>query len=326
MRADIRYNNIIDSDEARVAQANADRAPGQHADEIDRRTYYITQHFYKYTRENHEVWRDLFNRRWAVLEQQVSRTFIDGLKVLRLSGERLPLLVDTVLEHDCEICDGVVLKKGTKLEGINRYLKAVSDWSSFGVPGYLPAKAFFACLAAREFPTTVLIRPREVMDYLPEPDVFHDVFGHVPLHASRVFADFLQTYGRAALLCDDPVHIERLGRLFWFTVEFGLIKEDGRVKVYGSGLVSSHGESAYSLTGSWEKKADGPESARPCSTRDVPEWRPFDLERVCSTPFDIDHYQPIYYVLESFEQLRDAMNVYAEQVIGKGGLALASGR
>ena len=324
MRNDIRYNNIIDSDEARQAQANADRAPSLPHDAINADTFYITQHYHKYTREDHEVWRDLFNRRWQVLEQQVSRTFIDGLKVLRLSGERLPLLDDLTLDRDIVITDGVVVRRGTTLPGINRYLREVSDWSSYGVPGYLPAKAFFACLAQREFPTTILIRPREVMDYLPEPDIFHDVFGHVPLHASRVFADFLQTYGRAALLCDDEHHIKRLGRLFWFTVEFGLIKEDNQVKVYGSGLVSSHGESAYSLTGTWEQRPNGPESAKPCTQRPVPEWRPFDLDRVCETDFDIDHYQPIYYVLESFEQLRDAMNRYAEQVIGSSALAAAT--
>lgn len=323
MRGDIAYNNIIDSDEARIAQAHADAAPNLPAEKIDATKFYITQQYHKYTRDNHEVWRDLFNRRWSVLEQQVSRTFIDGLKILRLSGDRLPLLCDTTLTHDCITTDGKVLKAGTKVEGINKYLGQVSDWASYGVPGYLPAKSFFACLANRQFPTTVLIRPREVMDYLPEPDIFHDVFGHVPLHASRVFADFLQTYGKAALMCDDPYHIERLGRLFWFTVEFGLIKEDGRVKLYGSGLVSSHGEADYALKGTWEKQPDGPESAPPCTARPVAEWRPFDLDRVCSTPFEIDHYQPIYYVLESFEQLRDAMNEYAEQVIGKHGLAAA---
>ena len=315
MRSDINYNNIISGEEARIAQAAADATPGMPADAIDRRKFYITQNYEQYTRENHEVWRELYTRRWEVLEQQVSRTFIEGMKVLKLSADRLPLLCDTTLKADCPIAGGTVLKKGTKLEGINRYLGEVSDWASFGVPGYLPAKAFFACLAAREFPTTVLIRPREVMDYLPEPDIFHDVFGHVPLHAHKVFADFLQTYGKAALLCDDEYHVKRLGRLFWFTVEFGLIKEDGRVKVYGSGLVSSHGEAAYSLKGSWEKKG---QSAPDCTERPVAEWRPFDLERVCNTDFEIHHYQPIYYVLESFEQLRDAMNRYAEQVLGAG--------
>src|SRR6185436_5243167 len=143
-------------------------------------------------------------------------------------------------------------------------------------------------------------------------------FGHVPLHALRVFADFLQTYGKAALLCEDEVHVKRLARLFWFTVEFGLIKEDGKVKIYGSGLVSSHGESQYSLDGQWEVNGH---SAEPCTKRDTAEWRPFDLDRICDTDFEIDHYQPIYYVLESFEQLRDAMNRYAEQVVGETGLA-----
>lgn len=324
MRAEIRYNNIIDSDEARIAQAQADKAPDMPADQIDADKFYITQNYERYTQADHEVWRDLFDRRWTVLAEQVSSQFIDGMKILRLSRDRLPLLDDTVLKSDITIAGGEVLKKGTKLEGINRFLGEVSDWASYGVPGYLPAKAFFACLAQREFPTTVLIRPRDVMDYLPEPDIFHDVFGHVPLHALKVFADFLQTYGKAALLCEDPAHIERLGRLFWFTVEFGLIKENGQTKIYGSGLVSSHGESAYSLKGEWEKK--GRPGAEPCSTREVAELRPFDLERVCDTPFEIDHYQPIYYVLESFEQLRDAMNKYAEQVIGEAGVAAAGRR
>jgi phenylalanine-4-hydroxylase len=319
----IRYNNIIASDEARAAQAAADQAPNLPADEIDADKFYITQHYHLYTPENHDVWRDLYDRRWTVLEHQVSRQFIEGMKILRLTRDRLPLLDDVVLDRDITIAGGVRVPKGTRLDGINKFLQAQSSWASYGVPGYLPAKSFFACLAQREFPTTVLIRPREVMDYLPEPDIFHDVFGHVPLHTLRVFADFLQTYGRAALLCDDEVHIKRLGRLFWFTVEFGLIREDGQIKVYGSGLVSSHAESEYALKGQWEQKG---RSAPDCTPREVPEYRPFDLERICNTDFEIDHYQPIYYVLESFEQLRDAMNRYAEQVIGEAGLAKAGVR
>ena len=320
MRSDIRYNNIIDSDEARNAQAAADEAPNTPAEKIDADRFYITQNYHQYTRDNHDVWREMFDKRWTVLEQQVSRIFIDGMKILRLTRDRLPLLDDLVVDRDIEIAGGTIVKKGTRLDGINKFLQAQSNWASYGVPGYLPAKAFFACLAQREFPTTVLIRPRETMDYLPEPDIFHDVFGHVPLHTLKVFADFLQTYGKAALLCDDEYHVKRLGRLFWFTVEFGLIKEDGKVKVYGSGLVSSHSESEYSLKGAWEKKGH---SAEDCTVREVAEWRPFDLDRVCDTDFEIDHFQPIYYVLESFEQLRDAMNEYAQQVIGEAGLAKA---
>jgi phenylalanine-4-hydroxylase len=307
MRADIKYNNIIDSGQARQAQAFADNAPNLPAAEIDADKFYITQDYEKYTREDHDVWRDLYDRRWTVLEKQVSRIFIDGMKILRLSRDRLPNLDDVTLTKDIEVAGGVVLKKGTKLDGINKFLKAQSHWASYGVPGYLPAKAFFACLAQREFPTTVLIRPRDVMDYLPEPDIFHDVFGHVPLHTLKVFADFLQTYGRAALMCEDEYHVKRLSRLFWFTVEFGLIKEQGKIKIYGSGLVSSHGESFWSLEGD-------PKTGK------QPERRPFDLEQVCETDFEIDHFQPIYYVLESFEQLRDAMNRYAEHVLGAGKL------
>lgn len=321
MRSDIVYTNVIDGEEARIAQAAADAAPGLSHEAIDADRFYITQHYHKYTREDHDVWRELFDRRWSILEQQVSGQFIEGMKIIRLSRDRLPLLDDLTLDRDIEVAGGVKITKGTRLDGINKFLQKQSNWASYGVPGYLPAKAFFASLAQREFPTTVVIRPRDKMDYLPEPDIFHDVFGHVPLHTLRVFADFLQTYGKASMLCDDPEHIERLGRLFWFTVEFGLIREDGQVRVYGSGLVSSHAESAYALKGQWEKRG---QSAEPIKERAIPEWRPFDLERVCETPFEIDHYQPIYYVLENFEQLRDAMGRYAEQVIGRSGMAKAT--
>jgi phenylalanine-4-hydroxylase len=191
--------------------------------------------------------------------------------------------------------DHIPYLEGSK--SVNHFLEKLTGWQSRAVPGYLPAKAFFACLARREFPTTVVIRPKESLDYLPEPDIFHDIFGHVPLHADPIFADFLQTYGKAALLTDDPYHTERLARLFWFTVEFGLIREAGEIKLYGSGLISSPGESLHALTS------------------DKVDRRPFDLETVCNTSFEIDHYQPILYVLESFEQLRDAMNSYANRLI-----------
>lgn len=254
------------------------------------------QQYAAYDEEAHAVWSILYARRMVALERTASRLFLEGAERIGLSPDRVPDL------HD-----------------VNRRLNATTGWNAVGVDGFIPAAQFFRCLEHRRFPTTLTVRPRAQLDYLPEPDIFHDVFGHVPLHANRVFADFLQTYGKAALMCDDPYHIERLGRLFWFTVEFGLIKEDGKVKVYGSGLVSSHGESRYSLEGKWE--AGGKPGAEPCSKREVAEWRPFDLDRVCETPFEIDHYQPIYYVLESFEQLRDAMNDYAERVLGKQTVA-----
>lgn len=274
MRSDIRYSNVIDGEECRVAQAEADRAPGLPAERIDPSRFYVKQRWNMYTEENHDVWRTLVRRRLETLEDEASEVFLTGMRLLSLDKEQVP-----------------------ELQHVNRILGPLTGWQSRAVPGYLPAKAFFACLAAREFPTTITIRPRELLEYLPEPDIFHDVFGHVPLHADPVFAEFLQTYGKAALMCEDPRDVERLGRLFWFTVEFGLIRESGRVKLYGSGLISSIGESPHAL-------------------RSVHvDRRPFDMERVCDTPFEIDHYQPILYVLESFEQLRDAMNKYAERVL-----------
>ena len=280
MRADIRYNNVIDGEDFARAQAAADRAASLTADEIDPEQFFCVQHYDRYSDEDHAVWATLVETRLKTLDQQASSVYLNGVRALGLDKDRVP-----------------------KVEYVNSRLAQLTGWQSRGVPGFLPAKAFFACLAQRKFPTTVVIRPREKLDYLPEPDIFHDVFGHVPLHCDPVFAEFLQTYGKAALMCEDPYHIERLGRLFWFTVEFGLIRERGEIKLYGSGIISSIGESFHAL-----------ESA------DV-DRRPFDMERVCSTPFEIDHYQPVLYVLESFEQLRDAMNEYAEAVLGSEAMA-----
>lgn len=280
MRADIRYNNVIDGEEFKRAQAAADRAAFLDADKIDPETFYCTQLYDRYSAADHEVWATLVSRRMETLERQASEVFLDGVRRLGLDKDHVP-----------------------KVSYVNSRLAELTGWQSRPVPGYLPAKAFFACLARRQFPTTVVIRPKEKLEYLPEPDIFHDVFGHVPLHCDPVFAEFLQTYGKAALLCEDPYHVERLARLFWFTVEFGLIREHGEVKLYGSGLISSLGESFHAL--------ESPDVDR----------RPFRMDRVCDTPFEIDHYQPVLYVLESFEQLRDSMNDYAEQVLGSEAMA-----
>ena len=263
---------MIDDGQARAAQEYADNFGCEGRDDPAR--LYIEQRYDGYSDENQETWRILYERQMEYLAEHASRTYLDGAKIINLRGDRIPPLDD-----------------------INARLKPRTGWQSRAVPGYLPPKAFFACLSRREFPTTVVIRPKESIDYLPEPDIFHDVFGHVPLHADPVFADFLQTYGQAALHARDDEHTERLARLFWFTVEFGLIREDGRLKVYGSGLISSPGESRHALSS------------------DAVERRPFDLQTVCDTSFEIDHYQPILYVLESFAQLRDAMNTYSQRIL-----------
>ncbi|HMN97499.1 MAG TPA: phenylalanine 4-monooxygenase [Phycisphaerales bacterium] len=272
---------MIDSVQARRAQEYADNfgAPGYN----DPSQLFIEQNYEGYTPADQEAWMLLFDRQMEYLAEHASRTYLDGAAAINLRRDRIPPLQD-----------------------INARLKPLTGWQSRAVPGYLKPKSFFACLSRREFPTTIVIRPKSSLDYLPQPDIFHDVFGHVPLHADPVFADFLQTYGRAALECNDDGHTERLARLFWFTVEFGLIREEGQLKVYGSGLISSPGESVHSL--------NSPEVER----------RPFDLDRVCDTSFEIDHYQPILYVLESFEQLRDAMHSYATRVLEGRASAVAA--
>lgn len=266
---------MIDDGQAKEAQEYANRFGEAGFHDISK--VYIDQRYSGYTAENQETWQTLYDRQMAYLEECASNVYLSGARSIRLVRDHIPYL------------------EGPK--SINTYLRQLTGWQSRAVPGYIPAKAFFACLARREFPTTIVIRPKESIDYLPEPDIFHDVFGHVPLHADPVFADFLQTYGKAALTTDDPDHTERLARLFWFTVEFGLIREDGRLKLYGSGLISSPGESRHALT-----------------SPDV-DRRPFDLERVCDTSFEINHFQPILYVLDSFQQLRDAMMTYANRLL-----------
>lgn len=270
-------HEMIDDAEAKSAQSYADNfgSPGHD----DPARMFISQRYDGYTEENQETWTILYDQQMEFLAEHASNVYLTGAQAINLVREHIPYL------------------EGPK--SVNTFLKELTGWQSRAVPGYLPAKAFFACLAQRDFPTTITIRPKKSIDYLPEPDIFHDIFGHVPLHADPIFADFLQTYGKAALLTDNPVHTERLARLFWFTVEFGLIHEDNQLKLYGSGLISSPGESKHALTSS-----------------DV-ERRPFDLEQVCDTSFEIDHFQPILYVLDSFEQLRDGMNSYANQIIAE---------
>jgi phenylalanine-4-hydroxylase len=271
---------MVDGGEARIAQEYANNFGQPGFDDPSR--MYIRQQYDGYTEENQETWVRLYDQQRAYLEENASQVYLDGARAIKLVRDHIPHL------------DGE--------RSINTYLGELTGWQSKPVPGYLPAKAFFACLSKREFPTTIVIRPLESINYLPEPDIFHDIYGHVPLHADPVFADFLQTYGKAALLTDDPHHTERLARLFWFTVEFGLIQEAGRTKLYGSGLISSPGESRNALES------------------DEVERRPFDLDRVCETSFEIDHYQPILYVLESFEQLRDGMTSYAERILEDAGV------
>ena len=237
---------------------------------------FIAQDHAKYTEEEHDVWRTLTARRSSTLERTASRVFLDGIARIGLAPNRVPELAD-----------------------INRRLAPATGWSAVGVRGFIPAAAFFHCLATRRFPTTLIVRPRAQLDYLPEPDIFHDVFGHVPLHADPTFAAFLQRFGAVAAAARDEEETTAMARLFWFTVEFGLIRERGDVRIYGSGLISSHGDAENAL---------GPSCDR----------RPFRLDDVTARPFTIDRLQQTLFVIESFDELFEAVETLAERQARRG--------
>lgn len=225
----------------------------------------VAQDWNAYTEENHEVWEILYSRRMKDLESTASDVFLRGAHAIGLSGTQIPDLAD-----------------------VNRRLTPRTGWNAVPVGGFLPAKEFFASLAQRRFPTTVTIRSREGIDYVPEPDIFHDVFGHVPLHSDPVFAEFLQRFGEAASKATTEEDVEMMARLFWFTVEFGLIEENGQPRIYGSGLISSAGDAANALGAACDR-------------------RPFSVEAVTSRAFRIDQLQDTLFVVSSFDQLFDAV-------------------
>ena len=232
---------------------------------------FVEQRYAHYDAEAHDVWRVLYERRMGTLAETGSSVFLDGIRRIGLRPDRVP-----------------------DLAAVNASLARLTGWRAVGVGGFIPAREFFHCLAQRRFPTTLIVRPRAQLDYLPEPDIFHDVFGHVPLHSDPVFAEFLQRFGDLASRSRTEAETTEMARLFWFTVEFGLIRERGAVKVYGSGLISSHGDAANAL-------GDG------C------DRRPFELDAVLRQPFEIDRLQDVLFVIESFQQLFDAVAVIAER-------------
>src|SRR5579872_5462289 len=205
--------------------------------------YLIQQNWEAYTPEQHSVWAELVRRRMPQLLEHAAQEYLDGFHQIGLREDTIPNLAD-----------------------VNRRLKPRTGWNATPVSGFLPSDAFFEMLAARMFPTTTWIRSRESMEYTPEPDIFDAVFGHVPMHAHPVFGDFLQHYGQVCAGLTDKDALERMGRLFWFTVEFGVIRQKGGYRLYGSGLISSQGESNYVIEGR-------------------PEIRDFDVDQVLNQQF-----------------------------------------
>jgi phenylalanine-4-hydroxylase len=238
---------------------------------------YIRQPYELYTDENHESWRRLYSRMLPRWERYANRHFLSGMQSLCLNPERVP-----------------------RLEEVNRLLSPLTGFKAKAVSGYVPAFLFFDCLRNREFPTTVTIRRSDKLDYLPEPDIFHDIAGHVPMHTDRAFAETLVRFGECAHTAADLVSgirdeetrvhcltsiIKAMARFFWFTVEFGLMRESRELKAYGSGLLSSYGEIAHAI--------ESPEVQR----------YPIQLEWAINQAFEIDHYQPLLFIVDSFDHL-----------------------
>ena len=222
----------------------------------------IPQRWQAYTRAEHGIWDTLFARQSTMLQGRASQAFLRGIDVLKMTKPGIP-----------------------DFSELSDRLMALTGWQVVAVPGLVPDDVFFGHLAERRFVSGRFIRTAGQLDYLQEPDVFHDVFGHVPLLADPVFADYMQAYGRGGLRAAGAGAIAKLSRLYWYTVEFGLVREAGALKLYGAGIVSSHGESLYAL--------DDPS----------PNRIGFDLRRIMRTPYRIDDYQQAYFVIDSFDDL-----------------------
>ena len=225
--------------------------------------YTCTQDYASYTAADHDTYRRLYERQRALLPGLASQAFIDALPSLGAS-DRIP-----------------------RFEEVNERLYKATGWELVGVPGLIPEVPFFTLLANRKFPVTDWIRKPEEFEYIVEPDIFHDLFGHVPLLFNPVFADYVQRYGQGGLKAQGLGSCEMLSRLYWYTIEFGLIREAGELRAYGAGILSSSGELAYSV--------QNPE----------PQRIPLQLERTMRTRYKIDTYQQTYFVIDSFQQLFD---------------------
>ena len=222
----------------------------------------IEQDWRSYGEDEHAVWRLLFERQQKLLIGRACGEYLEGLDALGVAAGGIP-----------------------DFGRLSDVLDRTTGWRIVAVPGLIPDAVFFAHLSRRRFPSTCFIRRRDQLDYLQEPDVFHDICGHVPLLMNPVFADYMQAYGEGGLKAQGLGHLQRLARLYWYTVEFGLVTTPEGLRIYGSGILSSAGESAYCLDDS------------------SPHRLGFDLRRVMRTRYNIDRFQQTYFVIDDFEQL-----------------------
>ncbi len=218
----------------------------------------------QFTADEHDIWRTLYKRQLDVLPKRAIGLFMDSLSTLGIAQDRIP-----------------------GFDEVNEILLKRTGWQVVAVPGLIPDEPFFELLANRRFPAGNFIRTRDQLNYIQEPDVFHDLFGHVPILADPVFGDYMEAYGKGGLKAAKLGTIDKLARLYWYTVEFGLIQEPQGLRIYGAGILSSPTESVFSLTDS------------------SPHRIQFNLERVLQTRFRIDDFQDNYFIIDGFKQLFD---------------------
>jgi len=228
----------------------------------------IPQDWENYRAEEHAVWKMLFERQTRLLPGRACDEFVQGMRALPIGADRIP-----------------------DFRRLNDVLAKRTGWQVVAVPGLVPDEVFFGHLANRRFPAGRFLRKREQLDYLEEPDIFHDVFGHVPMLMNPVIADYLQAYGHGGLRAQRLGVLPNLARVYWYTVEFGLVLQPEGVRIYGSGIVSSSAESGFAL--------DDPS----------PNRLRFDLARVMRTRYRIDDFQETYFVIGSFDELLDLASI-----------------
>ena len=222
----------------------------------------MTQEYDQYTEEDFKVWKLLYERQIVNLPDAASREYLEGLKRIHFQADKIPNFAET-----------------------NVFLAELTGWNIHVVAGLIPDDEFFQLMSNKRFPASTWLRELSKIDYLEEPDMFHDVFGHVPLLTNQPFVDFLQELSKIALrYIDNAWAIQLISRIYWFTVEFGLIREKGQVRIYGAGILSSAGETKYSLS-------------------DEATHIDYDVDAIMSTAYRKDVFQKQYFVIDSYEQL-----------------------
>lgn len=231
--------------------------------------------FVEYTKEENLVWHDLYMRQIKNIENRACQEYIDGISAIGIAPDAIPQIPE-----------------------INQRIRALTGWEVAPVPALIDFDKFFDLLAAKKFPAATFIRSRAEMDYLQEPDIFHEIFGHCPLLSNQHYADFMEAYGKLGQTVDRPTKV-MLARLYWFTIEFGLIQTKQGLRIYGGGILSSFGETQYCL--------DDPKPIR----------QPLNALEAFRTPYRIDIFQSVYFVIQEFRDLYDVMHQDLLSIIAK---------